>query len=99
MTQSLLSHPLQLKVKLQRSVGNPHFRITNPALKEVIRLKYRSRDDFEGRHFEASLILKAVCRYLRYPLSCRDVEELLPGRDLTVDRSTLTRRVLAYAAA
>ena len=32
------------------------------------RLKRRSKDDFKGRHFEASLILQAVCWYLRYPL-------------------------------
>jgi hypothetical protein len=30
------------------------------------RLKRRSKDDFKGRHFEASLILQAVCWYLRY---------------------------------
>ena len=29
------------------------------------RLKRRSKDDFKGRHFEASLILQAVCWYLR----------------------------------
>jgi hypothetical protein len=32
------------------------------------RLKRRSKDDFKGRHFEAALILQAVCWYLRYPL-------------------------------
>ena len=35
----------------------------------VEKLKRRSKDDFKGRHFEASLILQAVCWYLRYPLS------------------------------
>jgi transposase, IS6 family len=38
------------------------------------RLKRRSKDDFRGRHFEAPLILQAVCWYLRYPLSYRDIE-------------------------
>ena len=61
------------------------------------KLKRRSKDDFKGRHFEASLILQAVSRYLRYPLSCRDIEELFRERGLTVDHSTLNRRVLAYA--
>ena len=28
------------------------------------RLKRRSKDDFKGRHFQASLILQAVCWYL-----------------------------------
>jgi transposase, IS6 family len=61
------------------------------------KLKRRSRDDFEGRHFEASLILQAVCWYLRYPLSYRDIEELFRERGLAVDHSTLNRWVLAYA--
>ena len=33
------------------------------------KLKRRSKNDFKGRHFEASLIVQAVCWYLRYPLS------------------------------
>jgi transposase, IS6 family len=35
------------------------------------KLKRRSKDDFKGRHFEASLILQAVSWCLRYPF---DVE-------------------------
>jgi transposase, IS6 family len=61
------------------------------------KLKRRSKDDFKGRHFEASLILQAVSWYLRYPLSYRDIEELFPWRGLAVDHSTLNRWVLAYA--
>ena len=41
------------------------------------KLKRRSKDDFKGRHFEASLILQVVSWYLRYPLSYRDIEEML----------------------
>src|SRR5829696_8986946 len=59
----------------------------------VERLKHRSKGDFKGRHFEASLIIQAVSWYLRYPLSYRDIEELF----LEVDHSTLNRWVLAYA--
>ena len=40
---------------------------------------------FKGRPFEASLILQAVCWYLRYPLSYRDIEELFLERGLAVD--------------
>src|SRR5512144_950272 len=61
------------------------------------RLKRRSKDDFKGRHFEASLILQAVAWYLRYSLSYRDIEELFRERGLAVDHSTLNRWVLAYA--
>jgi transposase, IS6 family len=31
------------------------------------KLKRRSKDDFKGRHFQASLIVQAVSWYLRYP--------------------------------
>src|SRR4051812_2400640 len=63
----------------------------------VEKLKRRSKDDFKGRHFEATLILQAVSWYLRYPLSCRDIEELFLERGLEVDHATLNRWVLAYA--
>ena len=46
------------------------------------RLKRRSKDDFKGRHFQASLIVQAVSWYLRYPLSYRGIEELFLDRGL-----------------
>jgi transposase-like protein len=61
------------------------------------RLKRRSKDDFKGRHFEASLIIQAVSWYLRYPLSYRDIEEMLLERNFRIDHSTLNRWVLAHA--
>ena len=61
------------------------------------KLKRRSKADFKGRHFGATLILQAVSWYLRYPLSYRDIEELFLERGLEVDNSTLNRWVLAYA--
>jgi IS6 family transposase len=63
----------------------------------VEKLKHRAKDDFKGRHFEASLILQAVSWSLRSPLSSRDIEELFRERGLAVDHSTLNRWVLAYA--
>ena len=63
----------------------------------VEKLKRRAKDDFKGRHFEATLILQAVSWYLRYPLSYRDIEELFRERGLEVDHSTLNRWVLADA--
>jgi transposase, IS6 family len=50
----------------------------------VERLQRRSKHDFKGRHFEASLILQAVSWYLRYPLSYRDIEELFLEHGLEV---------------
>ena len=57
----------------------------------VATLKRRSKDDFKGRHHEASLIIQAVSWYLRYPLSYRDIEEMFLERGLEVDHSTLNR--------
>src|SRR3954452_4801764 len=62
----------------------------------VEKLKRRAKDDFKGRHFEASLILQAVSCYLRYPLSYREIEELFLERGLEADHSTLKRWVLVY---
>src|SRR5690349_7113974 len=61
------------------------------------KLKRRAKDDFKGRHYEATLILQAVSWYLRYALSYRNIEEMLLERGLEVDHSTLNRWVLAYA--
>jgi len=61
------------------------------------KLKRRSKDDFKGRHFEAGLMVQAVSWYLRFPLSYRDIEELLPERGLEVDHSAVNRWVRAYA--
>jgi len=61
------------------------------------KLRRRSKDDFKGRHFQASLIVQAVSWYLRYPLSYRDIEELFLERGLEVDHATLNRWVLTYA--
>ena len=57
------------------------------------KLKRRSKDDFKGQHFEASLILQVVSWYLRYPLSYRDIEEMFLEHGLEVDHSTLNRWV------
>jgi IS6 family transposase len=52
---------------------------------------------FKWRHFQADIILCAVRWYLRYALSCRDVEELLWERGVRVDHTTVFRWVQRYA--
>src|SRR5215213_4650948 len=64
----------------------------------VEKMKRRAKDDFKGRHFEASLILQAVSWYLRYPLSYRDIEELFRERGSATNHATLNRGVRAYAS-
>jgi transposase-like protein len=49
------------------------------------------RSTFAGFHFPADVIMVAVRSYLRYGLSCRDVEELLAERGIQVDHVTAYR--------
>src|SRR4051794_35952144 len=53
---------------------------------------------FRGRHFTDEIIVLCVRWYLRYPLSYRNLEEMMTERALTVDHSTIARWVLHYAA-
>jgi len=52
---------------------------------------------FKWRHFQADTILCAVCWYLRYALSYRDVEEIMRERGVWVDHTTVFRWVQRYA--
>ena len=52
---------------------------------------------FHGRHFRDDIIVLCVRWYLRYPLSYRDLEEMMAERGLRVDHSTIARWVLHYA--
>jgi IS6 family transposase len=52
---------------------------------------------FVGRHFRAEIILLCVRWYLRYPLSYRNLEEMMAERGVPVDHSTIARWVLHYA--
>ena len=46
---------------------------------------------FEWRHFQDEIILLCVRWYLRYPLSYRDVEEMMRERGLHIDHPTIYR--------
>ena len=52
---------------------------------------------FKGRHFEAEIIVLCVRRYLRFPLSFRNLEEIMAERNLSVDHVTIWRWVQRYA--
>ena len=52
--------------------------------------------EFKGSHFERDIILWAVRWYMGYPLSYRQVEEMMQERGVEVDHSTLHRWVLKY---
>jgi putative transposase len=51
---------------------------------------------FKGAHFVRDMILTCVRWYLAYPLSYRQVEELMEERGVSVDHATINRWVLKY---
>src|ERR1700680_1510423 len=51
---------------------------------------------FKGSHFERDVILWGVRWYVAYPLSYRQIEEMMEERGVEVDHSTLNRWVLKY---
>ena len=53
--------------------------------------------DFQGSQFERAIILWAVRWYVAYPISYRQLEEMMGKRGVTVDHSTLNRWVIKYA--
>jgi putative transposase len=53
--------------------------------------------DFKGAHFERGIILTCVRWYVAYPLSYRQLEELMQERGVSVDHATINRWVLKYS--
>ena len=56
-----------------------------------------SKEPFKWRHFQKDVILLNVRWYLKYPLSYRNLEEMMKDRGLKVDHSTIGRWVLIYS--
>ncbi len=52
---------------------------------------------FKWRHFQTEIILLNVRWDLHYPLSYRNLEEMMKDRGLKVAHSTIGRWVLAYS--
>jgi putative transposase len=55
--------------------------------------------NFKGSQFEREIILWGVRWYVAYPLSYRQLEEMMGERGVAVDHSTLNRWVIKYAPA
>jgi putative transposase len=52
--------------------------------------------EFRGSHFGWEVILWGVRWYVAYPISYRQLEEMMQERGVEVDHSTLNRWVLKY---
>jgi IS6 family transposase len=55
------------------------------------------QNPFKWRHFEKEIILLNVRWYLRYPLSYRNLEEMMLERGLKIDHTTVYRWVQSYS--
>ena len=53
---------------------------------------------FTGAHFPKDILLVCVRWYVAYPLSDRQVEELMQERGVSVDHATINRWVVKYSA-
>src|SRR6476469_4317204 len=53
--------------------------------------------DVKGSQFEREIILWGVRWYVTYPISYRQLEEMMEERGVSVDHSTLNRWVIKYA--
>jgi putative transposase len=56
----------------------------------------RTMMDFKGSQFERDVILWGVRWYVAYPISYRQLEEMMQKRGVDVDHSSLNRWVLKY---
>jgi len=54
---------------------------------------------FKGSHFEKEIVLWGVRWYVAYPISYRQLEEMMSERGVHVDHATLNRWVIKYAPA
>jgi putative transposase len=52
--------------------------------------------DFKGSHFERDIVLWGVRWYVAYPISHRQLEEMMGERGVEVDHSTLNHWILKY---
>ena len=55
--------------------------------------------DFKGSQFERDILLWGVRWYVAYPISYRQLEEMMQERGVEVDHSSLNRWVLKYTPA
>jgi transposase, IS6 family len=56
-----------------------------------------SKQPFKWRHFLPEIILLCVRWYLRYPLSYRNLSEMMVERGLSINHTTIYRWIIAYS--
>jgi len=52
---------------------------------------------FKWKHFESHIIILCVRWYLKYPLSYRNIEDMMLERGIPIAHTTIMRWVFQYA--
>jgi transposase-like protein len=60
-------------------------------------IQQRPKQPFKWRHFLPEIILLCVRWYLRYPLSYRNLSEMMVERGLSINHTTIYRWIIAYS--
>jgi putative transposase len=68
----------------------------SPKLTASVSVGQQAMIEFKGSHFEREVILLAVRWYVAYPISYRQLEEMMEEHGVEVDHATLNRWVLKY---
>src|SRR5918995_1648358 len=63
----------------------------------IVRWRRGGMIDFKGSQFEKDIILWGVRWYVAYPISYRQLEEMMGERGVAVDHAMLNRWVSKYA--
>jgi hypothetical protein len=78
------------------SVANFADRPSSLKLPATVSTDQQAMIEFKGSHFERAVILWAVRWYVAYPISYRQLEEMMEEHGVDVDHATLNRWVLKY---
>ena len=55
------------------------------------------RNMFKWKHYLSDIIILCVRWYLKYPLSYRNLEEMMQERGLNINHTTIYRWVIEYS--
>jgi hypothetical protein len=89
-------HRDRLTVSTHGFVANFADRPSSPKLPATVATNQQAIIEFKGSHFERAVILWAVRWYVAYPISYRQLEEMMEEYGVEVDHATLNRWVLKY---